>query len=307
MNVVTVDELIRKREKVAVAIGFFDGVHIGHQHVIKEAINYAKDHGIKSVVLTFDQRPKQVLGQVRAHDYVTPLKEKMRIIKELGVDYSVVLPFDDSLLKLRADEFMDSYLKKINVSYVSVGFDFRFGNKGKGTVEDLQRTGLWQTKVSNPVELENEKVSTTRIRECLEENKVVMVNQLLGRYFSISGVIYKRKQLGRKIGFPTVNTEISEEQLMPLRGVYATIIYIKGKPYASMTNVGYNPTVETREKVSIETNVFNFSEDVYGEEVQLQFVEKIRDEVAFNGVDDLIKQLERDKAQSSSILGSINF
>jgi len=302
MKILTMDELVKKEEKVAVAIGFFDGVHRGHQHVIEKAVNHARCHGMKSVVLTFDRRPKLVLGQVTENNYVTPLKEKMRIMGRVGADYGVVLTFDESLLKLTADAFINNYLKKMNVGYISVGFDFRFGNKGKGRVEDLQRAELCQVEISSPVELEGTKISTTRVREQLEKNDLRLVNQLLGRFFQISGVVYKGKQLGRKIGFPTANIEIGTEQLMPLRGVYATVIYIKGRPYASMTNVGYNPTMEAREKVSIETNVFDFSEDIYGEEVELHFVSKIRDEVTFDGLDHLVKQLTQDKGVATSIL-----
>jgi len=307
MRIVTMDELIKTKEKVAIAIGFFDGVHTGHQRVIEKAVSYAKSHKIKSVILTFDQRPKRVLEQITEDNYITPLKEKMRIMKELGIDYGMVLTFDDSLLQLTADEFIDCYLKKMNVCYLSVGFDFRFGHKGKGSVEDLQRAGLCQVEVSNAVELKGEKVSTTRIRKRLVENDLATANQLLGRFFDLSGVVYKGKQLGREIGFPTANIEISSEQLMPLRGVYATIIRIGDKCYASMTNVGYNPTVEKRGKISIETNVFEFSEDVYGEEIRLQFVKKIRDEETFEGLDGLIKQLEKDKSCAISILKTTTF
>lgn len=307
MKIVTMDELVKKKEEVAVAIGFFDGVHKGHQHVIEKAVSYAKRSGIKSVVLTFDKRPKLVLGQATEANEVTPFQEKMRIMERMGADYSVALTFDDSLLQQTADEFIANYLKKMNLAYVSVGFDFRFGNQGKGRVENLQQAALCPVEISHPVELNGMKISTTRIREALEQNDLALVNQQLGRFFQISGVVYKGKQLGRKIGFPTANLKISPKQLMPLRGVYATVICIKGKSYASMTNVGYNPTTETREKISIETHVFDFSVDVYGAEVELQFVEKIRDEKTFDGLDELIQQLAKDKAVATRMLETVIF
>lgn len=325
MEVVNIEKLRRLEEEFAVAIGFFDGVHLGHQKVITHAIHYAKEHHAKSMVITFDRSPKVALGFVENDGYVTPTNEKLRILEGMGVDYALVLKLDATFLNLSADEFISEYLLKIGACYVSVGFDFRFGRGGAGNTELLLRYSEFKVNVSEAVLVVGAKVSTTEIKKCLKMGDLDLVNQMLGRPFSVSGEIVHGRQLGRMIGFPTANLKLHEDYLFSLRGVYATVSYIDGVRHASMTNVGYNPTANEAtssllkksdydclmqqelcdegaisshcviDDVSVETHILNFDEDIYGKTLRVEFIIKKRDEVKFNGLDELITQLEKDK------------
>ena len=302
MEVVNIEKLESLEEKFAIAIGFFDGVHLGHQKVIDHAVRYAKENGVKSVVMTFDRSPKVVLGSAESEGYLTPIDEKLRILEEMGVDYTLVLKFDVSFLNLSAAAFIDQYLLKIGVCYVSVGFDFRFGRGGAEDAAFLLRYGEFKVNVSSPVLITGTKVSTTRIKKCLKLGSLDLVNQMLGRNYSVSGEIVYGQQLGRQIGFPTVNLKLDEDYLFSLRGVYATVSHINGVRYVGMTNVGYNPTVSSINDLSVETHIFNFDEDVYGKQLRVEFIRKIRDESKFNGIDALVAQLEKDKMVVKSLL-----
>lgn len=302
MEVVNIEKLRKRKEKLAVAIGFFDGVHLGHQEVISYATRYAKENHAKSMVITFDRSPKAALGTAINDGYVTPINEKLRIVEEMGVNYALVLKFDEAFSNLSADEFIREYLLKLGALYVSVGFDFKFGRYGAGNTELLLRHGDFKVNICEAVLMAGTKVSTSTIKKYLKLGDLDFVNQMLGRPFSVSGRIVYGKQLGRKIGFPTANLKLDEGYLLSLRGVYATVSYIDDVRYLSMTNVGYNPTVSEQKNskyeidaVTIETHILNFNEDIYGKAQRIAFIQKIRDEVKFDGLDALITQLEKDK------------
>ena len=300
MEVVNVEKLMKNKEKLAVAIGFFDGIHLGHQKVITHATRFAKENRTKSMVITFDRSPKVALGFAKNDGYLTPMNEKLRILEEMGVDYALI--FDATLLNMSADEFINEYLLKIGVCYVSVGFDFRFGRSGDGDTELLRRHGGFKVNVSAPVLMAGTKVSTTAIKQYLIKGDLDLVNKMLGRPFSVSGKVIYGRQLGETIGFPTANIKLAENYLLRLRGVYATASYIDGVRYVSMTNVGYNPTVNLANDLSIETHILNFDGDIYGETLRIDFIEKIRDEIKFDGIDALIAQLEKDRLIATQIL-----
>ena len=295
MEMINLEKLVNLEQECAVAIGFFDGVHLGHQLVINKAVNYAKENQVKSVVMTFDRSPKVVLGTVEADGCLTPTAEKLRILKGLGVDYTLVLKFDTAFLNLSAEAFIDAYLLKIKACYVAVGFDFRFGQGGVGDTEVLLRRGEFEVEVSESLQMAGVKVSTTEIKNGLKRGDLESVNQMLGRHFSVSGEVVRGRQLGRTIGFPTANLKLDDAYLFSLRGVYATISYVEGARFVSMTNIGFNPTANLQESVSIETYIFDFNADIYGKQIRVEFVSKIRDEIKFEGLDSLIAQLEKDK------------
>jgi len=295
MEIVDIEKLKNSNEKLATAIGVFDGVHLGHQLVINNAIRYAKTNNAKSMVITFDINPKIALGNALEDGYLTPTDEKLRILKEMGIDYALVLKFDSSLSNLSADEFITEYLLKIGVCYVSVGFDFRFGQGGAGNVELLLSHDEFKVDVSDAVLMDEVKVSSTRIKKCLKMGDLDSANLMLGRCFSVSGKIVSGQQVGAKIGFPTANLKLSDDYLFPLRGVYHTISHVDNSRFKSMTNIGFNPTANLRESISTETHIFDFEENIYGKQLRVEFLHKIRDEIKFNNVDELIAQLERDK------------
>ena len=300
MKVLDVKDLSELEEKFAIAIGFFDGVHLGHQLVINNAISYAKENHVKSLVITFDRSPKIVFGTVENEGYLTPIDEKLRILKEMGVDYTLVLKFDATFFNLTADAFINEYLLKIGICYLSVGFDFQFGQGGTGNTDLLLRHGGFKVKVAKPLMMDGDKVSTTRIKNCLKIGALDLVNQMLGRHFSVNGKVVYGRQLGSTIGFPTANIKLNEGYLLSLRGVYATVSYLDDASFMSMTNIGFNPTLNLQESVSIETHIFDFDANIYGKHLRIEFLEKIRDEVRFNNLDELIIQLEKDKNDVNS-------
>lgn len=295
MKVVNVKDLAQVTIGISVAIGYFDGMHLGHQQVITCGVVNGKVHGLKSVVITFDKSPKMVLGHSKEEGAITPTSEKVRLLASMGVDYVLILPFDEALLAMSPEEFIEKYLIRLNAQYVSVGFDFRFGHLGAGDVNLLKQQQEFTLAVTSKAAVKGVKVSTTDIKEKLKAGDLEGAAFLLGRPFTVSGRVISGKKLGRTIGFPTANLQLDSGYLMPLRGVYHTVAVIEGRRYLSMTNVGTNPTVEKGEVLHIETHIFDFDYDVYEKEMRLEFVSKIRNEMKFPNLDALVKQLEQDK------------
>ncbi|MCL1989445.1 MAG: bifunctional riboflavin kinase/FAD synthetase [Defluviitaleaceae bacterium] len=301
MKVINVETLQNLEEKFAVAIGFFDGIHPGHQEVIHHAARYAKENQIKSLVMTFDKSPKVVLGSAENEGYLTPTDEKLRLLEAMGIDYVLVLNCDPTFLNLSAVSFIQAYLLKIGVCYVSVGFDFKFGQGGAGDPELLKSYDSFEVKVCEPVMRAGVKVSSRSIKAYLKQGELETVNQMLGRPFSVSGEVVGGKRIGRTIGFPTANLKLNPDYLFSLRGVYATISHVSDERFVSMTNIGFNPTVNPQSSLSIETCIFGLDEEIYGKQLRLEFLGKIRDEVKFANKDTLIAQLEKDRGIAKSI------
>jgi len=301
MEVINIEKLESIKAELAIAIGFFDGVHLGHQLVINNAIRYAKDNHVKSMAITFDQSPKVVLGSAENDGYLTPTGEKLRILEEMGVDYALILKFDASFSSLSADDFITKYLSKIGACYISVGFDFRFGQGGAGNIELLLRHHEFKVDISEPVLMTGVKVSTRSIKKYLKMGDLEQVNLMLGRHFSISGKVVDGRQLGHTIGFPTANLKLVEDYLFPLRGVYRTVSHVDGARFTSMTNIGFNPTANLQNSLSIETYILDFNTDIYDKQLRIEFLNKIRDEIKFSNLDVLIAQLEKDKQAVKSM------
>ena len=295
MDVLTREQLAELHVPLAVAIGFFDGVHIGHQQVIVAAVEAAKRRQTKSVVITFHQSPKIILGRTSHLGYLTPLPEKLRQFEALGVDYVLVLQFDETLLCLPPKAFIEDYLVHIGAEYVSVGFDFRFGHLGSGSADDLIKSAKFDVNVVPPIETNAQKVSTSDIKKYMEAGGIERINALLARRFTLSGTVLHGKKMGRTIGYPTANIAVSPDYLMTLRGVYATLTEVKGKLYKSMTNIGHNPTMNHQKDVSVETHLLDFNGDLYDQPIRLEFITKIRDEKKFTDLEALKHALAADK------------
>ena len=289
-------KLINTNSGMAVAIGFFDGVHSGHQAVILNAVSYARENGVKCVVITFDRSPKIALGQNISNDgFLTPDNERKRLFYTLGVDRVMVLPFDKMLQLMSASDFVHKYLISEKVRYVSVGFDFRFGHGGLGDVDYLREfVKDFEIDVTPQIVISGEKISSTRIRDFLKCGKLEQANMMLGRCFSISGEVVYGRQLGRTIQFPTANLRPDGDYFALYPGVYATITHVHGRAYASMTNVGNNPTFNFTHDISIETHILDFDVDIYDEKIRVEFVQMIRNEQKFDDIQELILQLKAD-------------
>lgn len=277
MEIFNIDKkmIIPKLELSYATIGNFDSVHLGH----KLLINKTKDSGFKSLVITFDD-----LGK----DMIFPLEEKIKLIEKLEVDYLVILKYED-FKDMFYYEF-NKLLKKMKVKQVIIGKDFRYGFKGEGDYIDLENK--FEVSIVDYYLLNEEKVSSNKIRHYLKEGNVLKVNELLGYNYYIKSIVVSGNELGRTIGFPTANLDVNT---LLSGGVYKTITTINDIEYKSITNIGYNPTFNNQEQLKIETNILEFNEDIYNQEIKVEFIDKIRDEVKFNSKEELIVQLNKDK------------
>ncbi|WP_036769273.1 bifunctional riboflavin kinase/FAD synthetase [Pontibacillus halophilus] len=287
--------------ETVLAVGYFDGVHKGHQKVIQTAIEQARLEGKESAVMTFDPHPSIVLKRKEQHvQLITPLNEKVRLLKELGVDRVYVVTFNEDLAALLPQEFVDHFFIGLHVTHVVAGFDFSYGRMGKGNMETLpfhSREQLQQTTVQK-VMSDEEKISSSLIRYHLKEGDISYVKDLLGRPYTNRGVVVKGDQRGRTIGFPTANIDVHKDYLIPKVGVYAVRIHIGDKIYNGMANVGYKPTFyEDEKKLSVEVYIFDFQGDLYGEELSVEWHAFIRNETKFNGVEQLVQQLKADERE----------
>ena len=277
---------------VAVALGTFDGIHIGHKKLVENVVNYAKNNGCKSCVYTFDMIPS---GAMR----IVNNSCRNEILEKIGVDYLYVQHFDPKFKNMTAEDFMSRFL--LNAKYISVGFNFRFGSGRQGDTEMLRefcKNNHIEIDVVEPVMYDGDTVSSTRIRKCIELADFDSAQKMLGRYFSVEGVVQHGNEIGRTIGFPTANINVEKEMVMPPEGVYVTVTDIDGCAYKSFTNYGGKPTFFNECNVLLETNVFDFEGDLYGKSIKVYFLDKIRDIEKFVSADVLKEQLLADKNKS---------
>lgn len=282
--------------KSVVTIGNFDGVHKGHQVLIKKTVKFANENNLKSIVFTFENHPINYFKNKKIKNIITN-SEKISKIKKLGVDILIMIPFDSYMTKISPLEFIKEILiDKLDAKKIIVGHDFTFARRKEGNIKILKEMSFkyrFDLEIVNSIDINDIRVSSTHIRQLVDNGDVDKVNKYLGYNFLIKGKIIKGKQLGRTIGFPTANIKINDNLLIPKKGVYVTSVYIDDNIYYGATNIGYNPTVKG-ESLSIETNILEFSEDIYGKIIKLEFLERIRDEKKFNSIDELKLQLKKD-------------
>lgn len=286
-------------DEVCAAIGNFDGVHLGHQKLIEEC----KRHGYKSAVLTFYPHPSVFIKKMSNYPLITPLEHKKDIFSRMGIDYLIVIEFNEEIAKLSKERFIE-IMKILNIKSCVCGYDFTFGNKAEGTIADLaQNFEFYEVK---KFVFDNVRVSSTYIRELLSVGNVSEANRLLGRTYSIRGRVKYGSQLGRTIGFPTANINYANYYI-PSNGVYFVNVKVDGIIYLGMSNIGNNPTFNYQNERQIEVNIFNFDEDIYDQQLEIFYVKKIRDEVKFDSKEALIKQLKIDKAACLEIAGDMYY
>ncbi|MFA9558037.1 riboflavin biosynthesis protein RibF [Evansella sp. AB-rgal1] len=304
-NVITImiKHPFQKREMppLCLALGFFDGVHKGHKAVISKAKEEAEQRNLKSGVMTFFPHPKEVLRKETKVDYLTSMEEKEQLMKELGIDYLFVVHFDLSFSELNPQQFVDQYLIQLNVKHVVAGFDYTYGRLGKGTMETLpfhSRNKLTYTTVDK-VESDGNKISSTNIRQALGKGDISVANKYLGRTYESSGIVVNGDKRGRTIGFPTANVQVGERAFIPNTGVYIVRIMVNNKWYNGVCNIGFKPTFhDTLHKPTIEVHIFRFDKNIYGEHVKVQWHRKIRNEMKFASVDELVSQLQLDVTEA---------
>lgn len=286
-------------EPVCAAIGNFDGVHLGHQKLIEEC----KRHNLKSAVVTFYPHPSVFLKKIPDYRLVTPLEHKAEIFSRLGIDYLIVVEFDNELAQMSKEEFIKN-MKFMNIQAFVAGYDFTFAKKAEGNIKDLaQNFEFYEVK---KFIFDDVRVSTTYIRELLTNGNVHEANRLLGRQFSIRGNVVFGSQNGRIIGFPTANVDY-KNYLLPASGVYFVNVKVDGIIYLGMCNIGHNPTVKYVDERRMEVNIFNLDDDIYGDNIEVIFVEKIRNETKFSSIEELRLQLCKDKAKCLELAGKLNY
>ena len=277
---------------IVACIGEFDGVHIWHQKLIEEVILISKQKHLSTAIVTFDPHPDFVLNKSNDFAYITPLDEKIKFIEnKYNIDYLIVINFSNELSQLNYDQFYELFLS--NIDTIVVGYDFKFGYKGLGNVSNLKQLHE-NVIVIDEIKYNNEKIGSRKILNLLSDGDIITANKLLGRLYKLSGIVSKGSQIGNKIGYPTANIEINENYTLLKKGVYAVRIKYNNKYYLGICNYGYNPSFNKIVKARLEVHIFDFNKDIYGELLEVEFIENIREEIKFPSIDDFLKQLKKD-------------
>jgi riboflavin kinase/FMN adenylyltransferase len=292
------NELKAEGKKVCLAIGVFDGVHLGHQQIIRQTISDARQHDAIAVVLTFDQHPNSIVAPDKAPPLIYSLPQKLRAIEKLGTDALLLIQFDKKFSEQTAEEFIRSLARDFGkVHSVCVGADFVFGHKRSGNVGLLKKLGaelIFQVHGLAAVSLDGQVVSSTRIRETIRAGEFDAASQMLGRTYAISGKVVEGDRLGRKLGFPTANLDATN-LILPPNGVYSGCTKLNGQFYRIALNIGLRPTVASgKPELRVEAHLLDFSGDLYGRELEVEMGEKLRDEKKFSSATELREQITRD-------------
>lgn len=283
-------------EQLCVILGFFDGIHQGHKVVISKGVELAKENNYKTALITFDNAPAVIFNKKRAR-YILTDEEKFKRLEQLGIDYLFVIKFDENFSKINANDYLKMLVDKLSPKAIITGENHFFGFNKSGSSEFLN---LMQDEYNYKyfsilsVKFDDKTVSSSKIREALEEGNVNLANVLLGYRFFIKGKVVKGRQLGQKIGFKTANIDYPENIVELPSGVYAVEVEIDQKKYIGIANYGSNPTVNDSDKKILEVHIINFDEDIYEKFINVDFLDKIRDERKFKSLTELKAQIEKD-------------
>ncbi len=290
---------IEQDKYTAVTLGNFDGIHLGHQKLISTVKEYAEKYGLKTIVFSFYPHPKSFFF---GEDFYTIFTryEKERLVEKMGVDELILYPFTAEFANMEPEDFAEYFFDRMKCKVLVVGDDYCFGKDRRGDYNLLKsigdKKGVDVIKISS-INDNDIRISSTRIRECIKQRDFKEAYKLLGKSYFVSGNVVGGKRIGRKINFPTANIVTPNNKLLPPDGVYLTKTEHKGKIYNSITNVGKNPTVGGKHK-TVETYIFDFEQDIYGDEIIVRFYDFIRDECKFNSIDELKEQITKDKAKA---------
>lgn len=299
------DEVV-KRSNIVVALGNFDGVHLGHRELIRYTVEMAGEEKCIPAVFTFDPHPLKVLRPEICPPMILSKQDKINLMYELEVQFLVIAPFSLDFARITPARFVkDILVDKLGVKGIVVGYNYAFGFKGEGSAEtlvELASTYGIRTKVVPPVKCNGTEVSSTLIRSLIADGNVAEAASFLGYHLFIKARVVSGDQRGRQIGFPTANIELPEDVLYPANGVYAVRVSIDGESFRGVANLGLRPTFKLNCPRNLEIHILDFCKDIYGREIKAEFIERIRGERQFASVDELIQQIQQDVGQAVKIL-----
>lgn len=310
MNILRNIDEIRYDKQTVLTLGTFDGIHLGHQQIIKRVIECSEENNLRNIVITFHPHPRKVINPELQLKILTTTEEQINILEKLGVQNLFIINFTKEFSQLTPDEFIKNYLvDKIGISRIVIGYDHHFGKGRGGDVEFLKASGKkydFEILQIQPFLIDDEPVSSTKIRNALESDEIKRANKMLGRTYSFSGVVVEGDKRGRELGYPTANIKISDEdKLLPQIGIYAVLVELDGIEYKALLSIGKRPTFYNDGKVIPEVYIYDFNNDIYGKEIKVNLIEKLRGEEKFNSAEELIKQMNIDKENGLKVLNQI--
>lgn len=304
-----IDE-IKFDKNTVLTLGTFDGIHSGHQEIIKRVIDCSEKENLRNIVVTFHPHPRKVINPELNLKLLTTKDEQIKIFEQLGVKNLFIINFTKEFSQLSPDEFIKNFLvDKIGLKKIVIGYDHHFGKGRGGDVEFLISSGKkYQFEVIQiqPFLIDNEPVSSTKIRVAIENGDIIKANRMLGRAYSFSGLVTEGDKRGRELGYPTANIRLNDEdKLLPQIGIYAVMVELNGKNYKALLSIGRRPTFYNDGTVIPEVYIYDFNDDIYGQEIKVNLIQKLRDEEKFNSAEELIKQMNLDKENGLKVLNQI--
>lgn len=308
IEVIDLDELDSGFEESVIGLGNFDGVHAGHRTIMAKTIELAKKKGVCSSVLLFKQHTNEVFPKMPPF-YISSLQDKIDILERIGIDRVYTINFTMEFAQLTNEGFILDFIRdRLNAKTLVCGSDYTYGKKSLGTVKELreyQQAGLIEAYIVDDFFFEGQVASSTQVRSFISEGDFEEATKLLVDPYTISAkVVHGAKRGAKLLGFPTANLETEFSYIMPKDALYLTLLNVDGVDYPSMTSVGTNPTFTTSKEVKIETYILDFNRDIYGKDVKLKFLKKMRDQIKFDNFEDLIKQMESDEVEARSYFKS---
>lgn len=298
MKVIYNNEEFSFEQKMGVGLGNFDGLHIGHLALINTLISESRLNGLGSAVYTFIKHPENILRKKLFAPLLTTEKKKVELLDVTQLNYLYFDKFDEIFSRMKPEAFIREILvKKLNIKLAVAGFNYRFGFKGEGDAELLKEFGKkynFETIIIPPIKIDNEVVSSTLIRHYVLKGDMDRCFKFIGRHYSITGTVMSGRRIGNTLGFPTANIHPENNMVLPYEGVYISKTSLRGRLYNSITNIGRNPTFDGIGKVTVETHILNFNGDIYGENIEVFFITKLRGEKKFKGKEELADQIVRD-------------
>jgi riboflavin kinase/FMN adenylyltransferase len=304
-------ENFRVEKDCILTIGTFDGVHLGHQKILKKLNELKERTGLNSVILTFDPHPRKVLfPEQKDLKLITSTDEKLALLAQNGIDITVVYPFSKSFAQMDAQAYIrDILVKSLKVKHLIIGYDHKFGNNRDGDINTLRKFASeydYSVEEISAQDIDHINVSSSKIRHALEKGDVELAHKYLGYEFFVEGIVVKGKQLGRTLGYPTANLQVEDaDKLIPAIGIYLVSVTIDQTNYHGMLSIGKNPTTDTDGLLKIEVNIFDFDSEIYNKHIRISFIKHLRNEVKFENLDKLKEQLKLDKETCIKLLAEI--